>query len=88
MNASRYFRSTYAAARAAFREAAAARGLKIHTHRNSARGAEGEELTTDVARSIYGTDGLKEAFSEAMTSTSIAPVQFLPRTPTNAQQAP
>ncbi|NGP16907.1 phosphonate ABC transporter ATP-binding protein [Devosia aurantiaca] len=46
------------------------------------------ELTTYVARSIYGADGLKEAFSEAMTSTAIAPVQFLPRTPTNAQQAP
>jgi hypothetical protein len=49
MNASQYFRSTYAAARAAFREAAAARGLKIHTHRNPTKGAEGEELTTDVA---------------------------------------
>ena len=47
-----------------------------------------DELTTDVARAIYGADGLKEAFSEALTSTSIAPVQFLPRTPTNAQQAP
>ncbi|MNL72377.1 hypothetical protein D3C87_1976770 [compost metagenome] len=47
-----------------------------------------DELTTDVARTIYGADGLKEAFSEAMTSTSIAPVKFLPRTPTNAQQAP
>jgi len=33
-----------------------------------------EELTTDVARTIYGADGLKEAFSEAMTSTSIAPL--------------
>jgi phosphonate transport system ATP-binding protein len=33
-----------------------------------------DELTTDVARSIYGADGLKEAFSEAMTSTSIAPI--------------
>jgi phosphonate transport system ATP-binding protein len=32
------------------------------------------ELTTDVARTIYGADGLKEAFSEAMTSTSIAPL--------------
>jgi phosphonate transport system ATP-binding protein len=32
------------------------------------------ELTTDVARTIYGADGLKEAFSEAMTSTAIAPV--------------
>ncbi|KQX42060.1 phosphonate ABC transporter ATP-binding protein [Devosia sp. Root436] len=49
-----------------------------------------DELTTDVARTIYGADGLKEAFSEAMTSTSIAPVAplRLPRTPTNAQQAP
>jgi len=33
-----------------------------------------DELTTDVARTIYGADGLKEAFSEAMTSTSIAPL--------------
>jgi phosphonate transport system ATP-binding protein len=33
-----------------------------------------EQLTTDVARTIYGADGLKEAFSEAMTSTSIAPI--------------
>ncbi|KRA55875.1 phosphonate ABC transporter ATP-binding protein [Devosia sp. Root635] len=49
-----------------------------------------DALTTDVARTIYGADGLKEAFSEAMTSTSIAPVAplRLPRTPTNAQQAP
>ncbi len=47
-----------------------------------------DELTTDVARSIYGADGLKQAFSEAMTSTAIAPVKILPRTPTNAQQAP
>jgi len=49
-----------------------------------------DELTTDVARAIYGADGLKEAFSEAMTSTALAPVMpaFLPRTPTNAQQAP
>ena len=48
------------------------------------------ELTTDVARTIYGADGLKEAFSEAMTSTSIAPIApiRLPKTPTNAQQAP
>jgi phosphonate transport system ATP-binding protein len=35
-----------------------------------------EELTTDVARTIYGADGLKEAFSEAMTSTSIAPLRL------------
>lgn len=48
-----------------------------------------DDLTTDVARQIYGADGLKEAFSEAMTSTSIAPVvPVLPKTPSNAQQAP
>ncbi len=46
-----------------------------------------EQLTTEVARTIYGADGLKEAFSEAMTSTAIAPLR-LPKTPTNAQQAP
>ncbi len=28
-------------------------------------------LTMDVARQLYGADGLKEAFSEAMTSTSL-----------------
>ena len=33
-----------------------------------------DELTTDVARALYGADGLKEAFSEAMTSTSLAPL--------------
>lgn len=33
-----------------------------------------DELTTDVARTIYGADGLKEAFSEALTSTSITPL--------------
>lgn len=49
MNASQYFRSTYAAARTAFRDAATARGLKLHAHRNPATGAEGEELTTEVA---------------------------------------
>ena len=31
-----------------------------------------EALTEDVAREIYGADGLKEAFSEAITSTSLA----------------
>lgn len=31
-----------------------------------------EELTEDVARQIYGADGLDEAFSEAVTSTSIS----------------
>jgi hypothetical protein len=49
MNASQYFRPSYAAARAAFREIAVARGLKVHSRRNPATGAEGEELTTDVA---------------------------------------
>jgi phosphonate transport system ATP-binding protein len=29
------------------------------------------ELTVDVARDIYGADGLKDAFSEAITSTSL-----------------
>jgi phosphonate transport system ATP-binding protein len=33
-----------------------------------------DDLTTDVAREIYGADGLAEAFSEAMTSTSLEPV--------------
>lgn len=49
MNASQHFRPTYAAAREAFRATAAARGLTIQTHRNPAKGAEGEDLTTDVA---------------------------------------
>jgi uncharacterized protein DUF2817 len=49
MNASQYFRTTYAAAREAFREAAAARGLNVQPHRNPAQGAAGEELITDVA---------------------------------------
>jgi phosphonate transport system ATP-binding protein len=30
-----------------------------------------EELTTEVARQLYGADGLEEAFSEEMTSTSL-----------------
>jgi phosphonate transport system ATP-binding protein len=32
-----------------------------------------DELTQAAARDIYGADGLKEAFSEAITSTSLAP---------------
>ena len=32
-----------------------------------------DELTTEVARELYGADGLAEAFSEAMTSTSLEP---------------
>lgn len=31
-----------------------------------------DELTMDAARSIYGVDGMKDAFSEAVTSTSLA----------------
>lgn len=49
MNASQHFRSTYAAARDAFRGAAGTRGLTIQAHRNPAKGAAGEDLTTDVA---------------------------------------
>jgi phosphonate transport system ATP-binding protein len=33
-----------------------------------------DELTTEVARELYGADGLAEAFSEEMTSTSLEPV--------------
>ncbi|MDP1731966.1 MAG: phosphonate ABC transporter ATP-binding protein [Devosia sp.] len=33
-----------------------------------------DELTTEVARELYGADGLAEAFSEAMTSTSLEPL--------------
>ncbi len=49
MNASQHFRPTYAAARDAFRAAAAARGLKVRSHRNPVKGAASENLTTDVA---------------------------------------
>jgi phosphonate transport system ATP-binding protein len=34
-----------------------------------------DELTEDAAREIYGADGLKEAFSEAITSTSIGAIR-------------
>ncbi|MBS3849227.1 phosphonate ABC transporter ATP-binding protein [Devosia sp. BSSL-BM10] len=34
-----------------------------------------EQLTTDVARQLYGAEGLEDAFSEAMTSTSIEPAR-------------
>jgi phosphonate transport system ATP-binding protein len=34
-----------------------------------------DELTEAAARAIYGADGLKEAFSETMTSTSLAPAR-------------
>ncbi|HWA20418.1 MAG TPA: phosphonate ABC transporter ATP-binding protein [Devosia sp.] len=34
-----------------------------------------DDLTEAAARSIYGADGLAEAFSETMTSTSLAPAR-------------
>ena len=48
MKASPYFRTTYEAARQAFRDAAAARGLQVTPYRNPTKGAEGEELTSDM----------------------------------------
>ena len=36
-----------------------------------------DELTEAAARSIYGADGLEDAFSEAVTSTSLAPARPL-----------
>jgi Protein of unknown function (DUF2817) len=48
MNASQHFQSTYGAARETFGAAAAARGLKVQSHRNPTKGAAGEDLTTDV----------------------------------------
>jgi hypothetical protein len=49
------FAATYASARDKFREAAATAGLAIEHHVNrEARGAEGEELSTDVA--IWGDE--------------------------------
>ena len=36
------------------------------------------ELTAAAAREIYGADGLKEAFSEAITSTSLGALQGAP----------
>ncbi|UJQ94536.1 phosphonate ABC transporter ATP-binding protein [Mariluticola halotolerans] len=41
-----------------------------------------DALTEDAARSIYGADGLDEAFSEALTSTSISGARSKPRFPT------
>lgn len=50
MYATDYFSSSYAAARAKFLEACAARGLDVEHHPHPARGRDGEELATDVAR--------------------------------------
>jgi len=41
-----------------------------------------DDLTEAAARSIYGADGLEEAFSEAVTSTSLAPARPAPATET------
>ena len=46
-----------------------------------------DALTTEVARTIYGADGLKEAFSESMTSTAIAPLAPPVITSASAQAA-
>lgn len=48
MMAPQHFRTTYAAARQAFREMAAACGAKVVPHANPAKGAAGEDLSTDV----------------------------------------
>ena len=48
MKASPFFRTTYQAARQAYRDAAAARGLQVTPYRNPAKGAEGEELSSDM----------------------------------------
>jgi phosphonate transport system ATP-binding protein len=37
-----------------------------------------DELTHSAARDIYGADGLKDAFSEAITSTSLGPFRPAP----------
>jgi phosphonate transport system ATP-binding protein len=47
-----------------------------------------DELTESAARSIYGADGMKEAFSEAITSTSITGPRHLPVPPTLRPDAP
>ena len=39
------------------------------------------DLTAAAARDIYGADGLKEAFSEAITSTSLEPARAVAATP-------
>jgi phosphonate transport system ATP-binding protein len=45
------------------------------------------ELTSAAAREIYGDEGLKEAFSEAITSTSLGPLVPLPVPALRAQPA-
>ena len=34
-----------------------------------------EDLTLEQARAIYGTEGLREALSEGVTSTSLEPLK-------------
>ena len=48
MKATPYFRTTYQAARQAYSDAAPARGLQVTPYRNPAKGAEGEELSSDM----------------------------------------
>lgn len=45
-----FFSATYSEARQAFLDAACAAGAAIDSHRHPERGAEGEELATDIAR--------------------------------------
>lgn len=54
MNAGEHFRTSYATAREAFREAAARCGLRVQSYRNPAIGAADEKLTTDIA--VIGTE--------------------------------
>ncbi|AGZ32874.1 MAG: M14 family metallopeptidase [Pseudomonas sp.] len=51
MNPAACFSQTYAQARQKFLKACADRGLSVESHRHPLRGAEGEELAIDVARS-------------------------------------
>ena len=47
-----------------------------------------EDLTTEVARELYGADGLEEAFSESMTSTSLEAIPARRRSPALGSAAP
>jgi hypothetical protein len=48
MDASQFFATSYAQARAKLHDVAAKKGLQIASHRNPARGPSGEELATDT----------------------------------------
>ncbi len=52
-----------------------------------------DELTMEAARSIYGVEGMKDAFSEAVTSTSLAssedePIKTKPRRSKRSKKMP